>query len=217
MIFAGEASWRWKMMLASTDRTHEFFWRQAARWLAGASPDPVTIAVPDAPEPGDTVNIDVDARDATFAAVPDATIDATLTAPGGEAQPLKLRRADASSGRFTAPFHPEQAGLYRVHADARRGTTALGAADRWVYVGGSDREFADPRLNEGFLRRVARSSGGQYVRANDAARIVAGLQNSAPPDAAPERRDLWHQPWTFALVVALLAGEWILRRRWGLR
>src|SRR5207244_4332720 len=46
MIFAGEASWRWKMMLASTDRTYEFFWRQTARWLASQSPDPVTITVP---------------------------------------------------------------------------------------------------------------------------------------------------------------------------
>src|SRR6185295_14105497 len=43
MVFAGEASWRWKMMVASTDRTYEFFWRQAARWLSSPSPDQVTI------------------------------------------------------------------------------------------------------------------------------------------------------------------------------
>ena len=30
MIFAGEASWRWRMGLPSTDRTHEMFWRQTA-------------------------------------------------------------------------------------------------------------------------------------------------------------------------------------------
>jgi uncharacterized membrane protein len=217
MVFAGEASWRWKMMLASTDRTHEFFWRQAARWLAGPAPDPVTIGVADAPEPGDSISIDVDARDAAFAAVPDATIDATLTPPGGAPQPLKLRHADAAAGRFAAPFHPEQAGLYRVHADARRGGTTLGSADRWIYVGGGDREFADPRLNEGFLRRAARASGGRYVHAADAGRIVSWLQSAVPPNATPERRDLWHEPWAFALVVALLGGEWVLRRRWGLR
>jgi hypothetical protein len=38
-----------------------------------------------------------------------------------------------------------------------------------------------------------------------------------PQNAAPERRDLWHQAWAFALVVALLSAEWTLRRRWGLR
>jgi uncharacterized membrane protein len=216
MVFAGEASWRWKMMVPSTDRSYEFFWRQSARWLS-ASPEPVSIGVPDAPEPGDAIAIDVDARDASFAPVADATIDATLTLPGGATQPVKLRHADPASGRYTAALGLEQAGLYRIHADARRGTAALGAADRWMYVGGADREFADPRLNEGFLRRVARNSGGRYVRAVEAAKVPAWLQDSVPQNAAPERRDLWHEPWAFALVIVLLSTEWILRRRWGLR
>jgi uncharacterized membrane protein len=217
MVFAGEASWRWKMMVASTDRTHEFFWRQAARWLSSTAPDPVAISVPDAPEPGDAVSVDVDARDSAFAAVTDATVDATLTAPGGESRPLKLRHADPAGGRYTAAIAPDQPGLYKIHAEARRGTTMLGTADRWMFVGGSDREFADPRLNEGFLRRIARNSGGRYVRAGDAARVPAWLEATVPQNAAPERRDLWHEPWAFALVVLLLSAEWILRRRWGLR
>jgi uncharacterized membrane protein len=217
MVFAGEASWRWKMMVVSSDRTYEFFWRQAARWLSSAAPDPVAISLPDAPEPGDAISVDVEARDAAFAAVADATVDATLTEPGGETRAVKLRHADPASGRYTAALAPDQPGLYRIHAEARRGTTALGAADRWMYVGGSDREFADPRLNEGFLRRIARNSGGRYVRAAEAARVPAWLEATVPQNAAPERRDLWHEPWAFALVVLLLAAEWILRRRWGLR
>jgi uncharacterized membrane protein len=217
MIFAGEASWRWKMLVASSDRSYEFFWRQAARWLSTAAPDPVAIAVPEAPEPGDSVSIDVEARNASFAPVPDASIDATLTLPGGASQPIKLRHADPAGGRFTTAVATDQPGLYRVHAEARRGATPLGSADRWMYVGGADREFADPRLNEGFLRRVSRNSGGRYVRAADAARVPAWLQATAPQNAAPERRDLWHEPWAFAAIVVLLSAEWILRRRWGLR
>jgi hypothetical protein len=31
MIFAGEASFRWRMQLPSEDHTFELFWRQAAR------------------------------------------------------------------------------------------------------------------------------------------------------------------------------------------
>ena len=217
MVFAGEASWRWKMMVASTDRSYELFWRQSARWLSSTAPEPVAIGVPDTPEPGDAIAIDVDAKDAAFAPVPDATIDATLTLPGGATQPIKLRHADAAGGRYTAALGPEQPGLYRIHAEARRGATILGAADRWMYVGGADREFADPRLNEGFLRRVARHSGGRYVRAAEASKVASWLQATVPQNAAPERRDLWHEPWAFALIIVLLSTEWILRRRWGLR
>jgi uncharacterized membrane protein len=217
MVFAGEASWRWKMMVPSTDRSYEFFWRQSARWLSSTTPDPVSIRVPDAPEPGDAIAIDVDARDASFAPVADATVEATLTLPGGVTQPLKLRHADPSGGRYTAALAPEQGGLYRLHAEARRGAVSLGSADRWMYVGGADREFADPRLNEGFLRRLARNSGGRYVRAADAAKIPSWLQDVVPQNAVPQRRDLWHEPWAFALVIVLLSTEWILRRRRGLR
>jgi len=126
------------------------------------------------------------------------------------------QNADVVTGRIL-PLGPEQPGLYRIHAEARRGTTMLGTADRWMYVGGADREFADPRLNEGFLRRVARNSGGRYVRAAEAPRVLSWLQATVPQNAAPERRDLWHEPWAFALLVLLLSAEWILRRRWGLR
>ena len=34
MVFTGEASWRWRMMLPAGDRSYDTFWRQAARWLA---------------------------------------------------------------------------------------------------------------------------------------------------------------------------------------
>jgi hypothetical protein len=217
MVFAGEASWRWKMMAPSTDRSYEFFWRQSVRWLSSSAPEPVSIRVPDAPEPGDAIVIDVEARDASFAPVPEASIDATLTLPGGATQPITMRHADQGGGRFTAALGAEQAGLYRIHAEARKGTTVLGAADRWMYVGGADREFADPRLNEGFLRRIARDSGGRYARAADASKVPSWLQETVPQDAAPERRDLWHEPWAFALIILLLSLEWILRRRWGLR
>ena len=35
--------------------------------------------------------------------------------------------------------------------------------------------------------------------------------------AAPRVEELWHRGWIFAVVVSLLAVEWTLRRRWGLR
>jgi uncharacterized membrane protein len=217
MVFTGEASWRWRMMSPSADRAYEFFWRQAIRWLATGAPDPVAITLPEAAEPGDAISVDVDARDSSFAPVPDATVEAMLTPPGGDPQPLKLRHDAVGGGRFTAAVRPDRAGLYRIHAEARRGTTALGSADHWMLVGGADREFADPRLNEGLLRRLARTSGGRYARAADASSIVQWLKSAAPPDAAPERRDLWHEPWALAFVLVLLSAEWVLRRSRGLR
>ena len=138
MVFAGEASWRWKMMLASTDRTHEFFWRQAARWLATPAPDPVTITVPESPEPGDAMAIDVDARDAAFAPVPDATVDATLDAArrraaAADAAPRRLgerplrRRPSAPSSPGCIACTPTRAAARRRSATPTAGSTSAAA------------------------------------------------------------------------------------------
>ena len=215
MIFGGEASWRWRMLAAATDRSHELFWRQAARWLSQSAPDPVAISVPDGLEPGDAASIEIDARDASFALTPDAVVTASVST-GGERQTLPVHHGD-SSGRFAAVFAPDRPGIYRIHADAVRHSAVLGTADRTVYVGGSDREFTDPRLNEGFLRRLASESGGRYVRASDASRMLSWLDDSARQHAEPEQRDMWDRSWVFAVLVLLLCAEWTLRRRWGLR
>jgi uncharacterized membrane protein len=217
MIFGGEGSWRWRMMRPATDTAYDQFWRQALRWLAAPAPDPVAITLPDEIEPGDAAGIAVDARNASFEPVADAVVRATITGPGGKAEPLTLRQEAGVSGRFTGAWQPQESGLYRIQAQADRGQTSLGSADRWVYVGGNDREFADPRLNEGVLRRIARDSGGQYMPLSDISRVVSSLESAAPALGEPERRDLWHNPWIYVLLIGFLSAEWILRRRWGLR
>ena len=42
MVFTGEASWRWRMMLPANDRSYDTFWRQSVRWLALTASDPVS-------------------------------------------------------------------------------------------------------------------------------------------------------------------------------
>jgi hypothetical protein len=163
------------------------------------------------------VAIEFETRDAAFAPVRDAVVDATLTVPGGTSQTLVVRRDASRIGRWTGAAGLDQPGLYRIHVEARSGSTALGTADRWFHVGGDNREFADPRLNEGVLRRLATASGGRYVPSAEASSIVSWLEAAVPQNAEPERRDLWHEPWTYAIVIVLLTAEWVLRRRWGLR
>jgi hypothetical protein len=217
MIFAGEGSWRWRMLMPAADRSYEYFWRQTARWLTSAAPDPVSITVPDSSEPGDALRVALDVRDGEFGPVADADVAIDVTLPGGESRALQPRHDPGTAGRFLATLTLDQAGLYRVRAQARDGGRTLGDAERWLFVGGGSREFTEPRLNDAFLRRTARASGGEYVPASEAAGIPSLLQTVALDRFDPERRDLWHEPWAFALVILLLSTEWVLRRRWGLR
>jgi uncharacterized membrane protein len=214
MIFAGEASWHWKMMLPVTDRSYDAFWRQSLRWLSGEAPDPVSVAAPPVVPPGSTVSIEVAARDGAFAPLARPAIALSLRSAGAARD---LGAVSAGPGRATATWQAEQPGLYEIAADVRDGDRNAGAATRTVLVGGVDPELVDPRLNDGTLARLASSSGGAYVPAADAARIGARLREAQVTSSRQEMRDLWHNGWALACIVALLSCEWGLRRRWGLR
>lgn len=216
MIFTGEASWRWRMQLPSTDRTYELFWRQSARWLASDAPNQVDAAPLGSVIPGTVHRVSVDVRDTGFEPVRNADVTMRITLPGGEVRDLKPRLLDAQTGRYAAETRFDQPGVYRVVAEARRGRDVLGTSDQWVLAGAADLEMADPRLNEDVLRRVSRASGGRYLETADISRLGSLLASSSDP-APPRLQELWHNVWIFIAVVTLLAAEWYLRRRWGMR
>ena len=219
MIFTGEASWRWRMLLPSSDRSYDTFWRQAVRWLALRSTDPVSIVVPAGGSPGDTVPVRVAVRNDGFVPQTAATVDVRVTAPDGHTQTLRAAaaRSDQDDAGYVAPFQPASSGVYRLNVEARQGAAAVGTASASMLVGGADLEMADPRLNTQLLRRIALASGGRLVGPDETTAILDGLRAGLPAARLATTHDLWHNGWSFAAIVMLLGAEWILRRRWGLR
>ena len=219
MVFTGEASWRWRMMLPSTDRSYDTFWRQSVRWLALGATDPVAVLPAAAAGAGEPVVVRTAVRDATFASIRDAEVDVRLSGPDGRMIHARaaLEAGESGEALFAATFTPEQPGLYRVAVTARRGKTEIGASSSTLLVGGADLEMTQPRLNSAVLERIASQTGGHLIEPGDLGRTVTALQTAAPAAALAARRDLWHSAWSLLFIIGLLATEWLLRRRWGLR
>lgn len=214
LLFGGEASWRWKMMSASTDATYDTFWRQAVRWSAADAQPPVALAL--RPPDGRRVRVAAEVRDAAFARVADAAVRLRVTTPSGRAIDVPVERDP--SGVVTAAIEVEESGVHKVTLDARRGDMVLGAAEAWALVGGVDGEFVDPRRDLEVLRRVADATGGRLARAEEGVPdIGAWVAARRTPDEELVQREVWHTPWAWALLVGLLGVEWALRRQWGLK
>ena len=205
------------MQMASENRTYELFWRQAGRWLAAGAPDFVSVPPVAGLAPGDSSHLSVDVRDEAFRAVRDAQVSIQVTFPGGETRNVAAALTDPGIGRYSAQLQFTETGVYKVGARAKRGTDTIGTAQRSILVGAADLEMSDPRLNEDVLRRVSQASGGRYLNASDELGHLLELVSSASPAGAPRVQELWQNIWMFTAIMAVLAAEWLVRRRWGLR
>jgi hypothetical protein len=217
MVFTGEASWRWRMLLPSSDQSYERFWRQAVRWLAQSAPEPVTLTLPPTPAPGDAIPVQIAARDRAYAMRADAIVNLSVTSPSGRVESVRADPWPAQGGQFRAAVRANEPGIYRVSVDARQGQTQLGSSIGTMLVGGVDPEMTDPRLNADTLQRVARASGGAVLEAGDTRGLLDRLNAVAPAALLALRQDLWHTGWSFAILAGLLVAEWLTRRKWGLR
>jgi uncharacterized membrane protein len=216
MVFAGEASWRWRMMLPASDATHELVWRQLARWVSAGAAERIEMPPLAVPLAGTNETVSVIARDDEFKPIANAEVTVRLREPGGQERTVSAALADPADGRYTAAVRFEQSGVYLLTADVRRGGRSLGVATRPTLVGGVDLEMSEPRLNESVLRRLAESSGGEYLAAVDAWTLPDMLRQGAVGQPPPEMRDLWHNGFSLSLILLLLGAEWLLRRRVGL-
>jgi hypothetical protein len=215
MVFAGEASWRWRMMMPTSDQSYETIWRQLTRWLAAAAPGPVTIAPMAVTIPGTTEPVTVLIRDEEFKPVTDAEVYVRLTSPDSLVRRLPASLVDPRDGRYAVSVRFEHAGVYKVEASSTRGGRAVGDASRYVLSGGADVEMSDPRLNEDVLRRVALATGGRYLPAAEADAVYDLVRSAALVKGPHVVRDLWQNGWILAAIVGLLATEWVVRRRVG--
>ena len=215
MVFAGEASWRWRMLRPASDTAYDTIWRQLVRWLAAPSPGTVSMPVMAVGNTGDVEPVHVNVRNGRFEAIPDAQVSLTVTDPDGAVRTVEPALDDPRTGRYSVPVRFDHEGVYRVAAEARRGDLALGTHTRHVLVGGADLEMADLALNEPVLQRLAAATGGRYLRPDETAEL-RGLLKGDEQERATEMKDLWHNAWTLVAIIGLLAAEWLVRRRSGL-
>jgi uncharacterized membrane protein len=217
VAFAGEATWRWRMMRPTEDRLYETFWRQAARWLAASSPDPVMAAVTRGTTPRETATVDITVRDAAFVPARGATVTVRVRRPGGRVEELGAEPVDAAAATWRARFKPAEIGVHVITVEATRGSDRIGVATRHLLTGGADLEMADPRAHEAVLARMAGETGGAIVRDTDVDRLPGMMAAAADPTSPRATRELWHGPVPILFIIGLLSAEWVLRRRWGLR
>jgi hypothetical protein len=234
VAFPVQDSWIWQMdaSIAVDDMTHETFWRQLLRWLVHNVPDPVTITLPrDRVEPGDAALILAQVEDEAYRGVNDARVTAYVTSPIGDVQAVPMEWTVGRDGEYRASFTPELGGPYAVRVEAllsdgpdaahgefpRSGENGeervRASSTRFVDAGASTAEYFAAAMNAPLLRRVAHDTGGRFYTPETIGSLPDDITYTGAGVALVEENELWDMPILFLLLVGLLGGEWVYRRR----
>ena len=218
-ILGVQDSWLWKMdtSISVDDVTFATFWRQLLRWLVESAPDQIDVAaVPGRVGPGESVTLRAHVNDSAFVDVNNALVSAHITSPTGRVIDVPLEWSLREDGSYTGKFVAEEAGVYTMIAESRRGrdTTRSISSSFLADDQGADVEQAE--LRSSLLRRVAQETGGRYYSMADAKRLPDDVVFTDAGVTVRDARDLWDMPIVFLLLALLLGAEWAYRRWRGL-
>jgi uncharacterized membrane protein/CheY-like chemotaxis protein len=217
MLFGFDESWRWR--LREDEGRYNQFWIQAVKYLARTRLGRTELRT-DKQVPyrqGEPIRITV--RFPDDVPPPDAKAPVQVTseyiAPNGEveAQTLKLAKLSGSRATYEAVLTRTSQGEYKfwLAAPTPSGAKPQTAAKVLPPPGEMDRL----QMNRADLERAALVSRGRFYTLADADRLPAELP-PLPRVTLNQPRPpwpLWNHPAVFGLALALLTGEWLLRKR----
>jgi hypothetical protein len=71
-------------------------------------------------------------------------------------------------------------------------------------------------MRASLLRRIAEETEGRFFRASEAGGLAEAISYSGRGITVVEQRELWDMPVILLLLLGLMGGEWMYRRKRGL-
>jgi hypothetical protein len=206
--------WRWRY--GRGELLPDQFWIQMIRMLGrgslAAGGEEVRLEVsPRRAEVQRPVRIEMRLLDARLIEAAPARLAAVIeTADGQTVAEIELRRPPSSEDRFLGTYLPDATGQFRVRiTDPVMPGTDLGVP---LSVEAPEEELRRPETDHALLGRLASETGGRMIEPQQIAMLPRLLPNRAVRTMDPLRESIWDTPLAFAVVLLLVAAEWIGRR-----
>ena len=214
--------WRWKTYsegIAGAEPVLENFMSNSVRWLVTRD-DERSVQVHPTKEVfggSDPVEFTGQVYDDNYKPIDAAEVSLSIMKKDQSSQ---LTLTSLGNGRFEGAFDPLPEGDYSYTARAVAGGRQLAEEKGTFSVGGLNAEFLDTKANKHLLQQIALQSGGRYYEPEDLHRLpddLASLPGYRVREVNKSQQlELWNKTWMLGLLIALLALEWILRKRYGM-
>ena len=216
-----EGFWQWDFFpsVPEAPEVYRDFWPQLLLWAAVYSEflpgQDYALRLSDNGVPeGGVVAVHVTARRGV-----EVTQPPTVRIGSGPNTVRTLATAQVAPGEphWMAQVAMDRAGLYRVELVAAGGA-GHGAATAMLEVKAPPTETDNLSADRDYLETLARESGGAVIKKEELAGVVARLEKPEETRATGRTiwEPLWNRGWVLGLILALFAGEGVIRRRNGL-
>jgi uncharacterized membrane protein len=216
-IMATSGSWRWQMSGALGDPTHDLFWQQLLRWVVADSPGSVVATMPEVRLMDDGhLKLTATVRDKAYVLAPDAKVQAHMIGPENSSAIVDMTPVPSTPGTFTADWTADKPGAYVAEVTAARGADELGRDVLTFERQDGVAENFHTEQNRELLEKLAAETGGRYWGASDLGKLPSEISYSEAGISVRNTKELWNMPIIFLIMLGLMAGEWLTRRKWGM-
>jgi len=228
-----DSTWRWYRPLRGMGRQSPFikFWGQIVRWLAGhdqmkRSGGQGVVAYTDKHfyEPGDKPRIYARVTDKEGKATPFAEVTLELTRlKDNQTSEHRLPYVEGTYGDYELEIGGIQPGKYKGVVTATltdpvtKRKEVLGSAEVPFRMSRPNREFEKLDVNDSLLDRIAEATGGKRYTLLSIDQLAHELRRRSRETGVYTEWPNWQRSTAlllpFLAIVALLSGEWILRKK----
>ncbi len=193
------------------------FWRQTLRWLIADVPGRVELSINTAAGAKRPTELRLRVTDQAFKPIDNADTSIVITPPTGAPINLSAEPTSDAPGEFQAVYLASDPGAYRITATAKSSDgQIIGGAEAGLVVDPDAKEFSSIKPNRAVLEQLAKQTGGRVLSKSDLSGLADELLNREAPIMESKTSPLWHNGWLLSFIIALLVGEWILRRKRGM-
>jgi len=228
--FAADTTYQWYLPFRAMGAESPYvkFWSQMVRWLANKevkqhaeTPGVDLLVRKPYYEPGEAVVVRAKVRAEEGRATNFAKTSGVLAGPGkDEEQSLSLSLVAGAVGVYQAELGALDPGDYTVRVEAEKEGTALGKDEVRFSVGRPNQEFDRLSIDRALLKRIAQQTGGGYYEPAAFGDLVENLRGRTITEDIHREFGIQTVPGLFAILfglfLAVVTGEWLLRKYYQL-
>jgi len=212
-VLATDTTYRWLLSSAAGDRSraaHRDLWLKLVAWLLAPRPPRAVTLLADrlTALAGDPIMVTAEVRQG---------VDAVrLDVLRAEKVLGSLSMEGAGPGKRRARLPSLSPGKYLLRAQATSAGSRAGEDRLEIEVVATSREWRWPSPEAPMLRAIAEATGGRLLAWEGLDQVAQWLPGEERSVSRPRRLDPARGLGLGLVVLALLASDWLLRRRWGM-